>query len=69
METWKRLKVTRGEEGGELWWKEGEGTRQRTCMNDPQDMDNSVGLNCGTGVWDGQSGAKGKNWDNFIVME
>ena len=23
------------DKGGELWWKEGEVTSQRTCMNDP----------------------------------
>ena len=35
METWNRLTVTRGERGGGKWRKEGEGTSQRTYMNDP----------------------------------
>ena len=34
METWNRLTVARGEEEGG-YWEEGEGTSQRTCMNDP----------------------------------
>ena len=34
METWNRLTAVGGEEGEGEWWKEGEGTSQRTCMND-----------------------------------
>ena len=35
METWKRLIAARGEGGGGQWWKEGEGTSQKMCVNDP----------------------------------
>ena len=35
METWNRLAAARGEGRGGSWWKEGEGTNQRTRMNDP----------------------------------
>ena len=34
METWNRPIAVGGEEGEWEWWKEGEGTTQRTCMND-----------------------------------
>ena len=27
-------------------------------------MDNSVGIDCGSGGWDGQQRAKGEKWDN-----
>ena len=27
-------------------------------------MDNSVGIDCGNGVWDGWRRARGKYWDN-----
>ena len=34
METWNQPDSYRGG-GSREWWKEGEGTSQRTCMNDP----------------------------------
>ena len=34
LQTWNRLTLTRGEWGGGQWWKEGEGTSQKTCVND-----------------------------------
>ena len=50
METWDRLTMTRGEAGGGQWWKEGEGTRQRTCMNDPWTCTMVWGWTVGAGV-------------------
>ena len=38
---------------GRSWWKEGEGTRQRTCMNDPQTW---------TMVWGLTLGVEGAGW-------
>ena len=35
METWNRLTAAKEEGEGGAWWKEGERTNQRTCMNDP----------------------------------
>ena len=35
LQTWNRLTLTRGEWGGGQGWKEGEGTSQKTCVNDP----------------------------------
>ena len=32
--TWNRLIAVGGEKGGWSWWIDGEGTSQRTCMND-----------------------------------
>ena len=63
METWNRLKVTRAA-GGRGWWrKEGEGTRQRICMNDPQTC-----TECGNWLWkwgrDGWRRANRENWNN-----
>ena len=61
METWNRLKVTSGEgEGGKLW-KEGEGTSQRTCMNDLWMWTTGWGLTVGVGErvgWAGGSNGK-----------
>ena len=34
MEIWNRLKATREKGEGGQSWKEGEGMKQRTCMND-----------------------------------
>ena len=49
METWSRLKVTRGSEGGEQTRKEGEGARQRTCINDPWTWTTGWELTVGAG--------------------
>ena len=46
-----RLKVTRGVGGGVQWWKEREGTRERTCVNDPQTW-TTVWEFCGSGAWE-----------------
>ena len=35
---------------GEEWWEGGEGTSQRTCMNDPQTWTTVWGLTRGAGV-------------------
>ena len=64
METRNRLTVTRGEEGEGQCWKEGEGTGQTTCMNDPWTWTTVWALTAGVGVWDQQRRAKGENWDN-----
>ena len=64
METWTRLTVTRGEVGGGQWWTEGEGIRQRTCMNDPWTW-TTVGIDCGRGVrWEEEDKGE-KNWDSY----
>ena len=34
---------------GRSWWKEGEGTRQRTCMNDPWTWTSVWGFTVGAG--------------------
>ena len=65
METWNRLTVTRGEGRGGQWWKEGEGTRQRTHMSDPWTWTQVWELTVGVGRrGDGQRRAKGEDWDN-----
>ena len=48
METRSRLRVTTWEEGREQSWKEEEGTRQGTCMNDPQTWTTRVEIDCGS---------------------
>ena len=58
METWSRLKVTRGVGGGGQWWKEGEGSRPGTRMDDPQTW--TTGEEGGMGG----GGQRGKNWEN-----
>ena len=60
MEIWNRLKVTRGEGGGGQWWEEGEGLRQRTCMNDPQTWTAVWELTVGVRGWEEQRRAKGE---------
>ena len=57
METWIRLTVVRGEEKEGQWWKDGEGTRQRTCMNDPQAWTTGWELTMGVG---GRCGGMGR---------
>ena len=48
--------------GGGKWWKEGEGTRQRTCMNDPQIQTIVWELTVGMGGGGmGSRGQRGKN--------
>ena len=54
METWTNPKVTRG-----MGW--GEGTRQRTCMNDPQAWTTVCELTVGAGVGMGGGGQREKN--------
>ena len=51
---WKR--------GREEWGKEGEGIRQRTCMNDPRTW-TTWGLTVGVGCGLGGGVLKGKYWD------
>ena len=53
MKTWSRWKVTKREGAGGQWWKEGEETRPRTCMNDPWTWTTVWGLTVGVGVGDG----------------
>ena len=47
METWDRLTGVGGEEGWGEWWKEGEGTSQRICMNDAWTWTTERGLTVG----------------------
>ena len=64
METWKRLIAARGEGGGGQWWKEGEGTSQRTHMKEQWTCTMMWGLTVmGCGL--GGAGQRGKNWDNY----
>ena len=51
----------RGRERGE-WWKEGEGTSQRICMNDHRPGYRCG--DCGNGGGLARGGQMGKNWDN-----
>ena len=60
METWNRLKVTRGEEGGGEGWEEREGTRQSTCMNDPRTRTTVWELTMGVGFGMGRGGQRGE---------
>ena len=46
--------------GGEEWWEDGEGTSQRTCMNDPQTWTTVWGLSVGVGVGWAEEGKGGK---------
>ena len=64
MKTGNRLATARRNGGGRGGWKEGEGSHQRTCMNDHgQRQWSGDGLwESGTG-WDG-GGKRGGNWDN-----
>ena len=60
METWNRLKVTRGE--GIM--EERRGRDQRTCMNDPRTWTTVWELTVGVGGGMCRGGQRGKNWDN-----
>ena len=52
------------ETGEEVWWKEGEGTTQRTCINDPRTWTTVWESTVRTvGVWAGRR-QRGKIWDN-----
>ena len=59
METWYRLKVTGGEGEG-IMVERGEGTRQRTCMNDPWTWTTVWGLTVGVGGGMGRGEQRGK---------
>ena len=48
-----------GEKRGGLWWKEGEGTSQRTCMNDSWTTESGLTMGKKGGL--GGGGQKGKN--------
>ena len=49
-----------GEEEGGEWGKEGEGIRQRTCMNDPWTWTTVWGLTVGAGHEWAEEGKEGK---------
>ena len=56
------------EEGGEgSWGKEGEGTRQRTCMNDPETWTTVWELTMGVRGWGGYSRANGKKTETTVL--
>ena len=59
METWNRLTAPRGEGGGRRGCKEGGGTSQRTCLNDPWTWTTVWRLTVGAGVGAGWRRAKG----------
>ena len=63
METGNRLTAAR-RKGVGGWWKEGEGTSQRTRMNDPWTWTRVWGLTMGGRSGVGRGGQRGKNWDN-----
>ena len=55
MEIGNRLPAARGKGGSREWWKEGEGSSQRTYMNDPWTWTTtvwelSVGVGGGVGL-------------------
>ena len=60
METQNRLPAAIGGMGGGYWWKEGEGTSQRTCMNDPWTWTIVWGLTAGVGLGWAEEGKSGK---------
>ena len=66
METWNRLIAVGGLEGEGEQWKEGEGTSQRTCMNESWTWTTVWELTVGVadGWWDGCRRAKGGNLGN-----
>ena len=61
METWKRLAVTRGDQGRGQWCKEAEGNSHRICINDPRTWAMLWGLTVGA-RWSvmGRGGQRGK---------
>ena len=63
METWNRLTAARGKWGGVEWWKEGEGTSQRICMNDPQTW-----TRCGDRLWEWGGSEQGKEGKNRRII-
>ena len=70
-EAWKQgadLTVTRKEGEPGQWWKEGEGTRQRTRMNDPWARTTVWGLTVGAEVgWVKED--KGEDNSNRITIK
>ena len=60
MGTWSRLTVTREKGQSRQWWKEGEGTRQRTCMDDPRTRTTVWELTVGAGSGMGSGGERGE---------
>ena len=71
METWNRLTVTRGEGQGGKWWKEGEGTRKRTSMNDPWTWTTvwELTVGAGGGMGGGEQREKIWNYCNGITIK
>ena len=47
MESWNRLIAVGGQDDGRKWWKEEEGTNQRTQMNDAWTRTTERGLTVG----------------------
>ena len=68
METENRLTAARGNGGVEEWWKEGEGTSQRTCMNDPQTWTTVWGLTVGAAGGLGGGGLWGKIRNEITII-
>ena len=64
MEIRNKLTVTRGE--GDNRGKKGKG-KSRDMYKGPMDMDNWVGIDCGSGRWVGQGRATGKKLGQLIL--
>ena len=62
METWNRLTVNRGRGEGDNGGKKGKELVKE--HERPLDMDNSVGINCGSGGGMGRGWQRGTNRDN-----
>ena len=60
METGNRLAAATGKKGRRECWKEGEGTGQKTCMNDPWTWTTVWGRTVGVGCGAGRRRAKGE---------
>ena len=60
--------MTRGRGKGDKDGKKGEGTSQRTCMNDPQTWTTVWRLTVGMEYGLGREGQRGKNWEDCNRM-
>ena len=52
--------------GGQQWWKEGEGTRERICLNDPRTWTTVWGLTVGVEVGMSRGRQRGKTETTVI---